>query len=121
MRNQRGALLLEHLLAVIMLAIAVPGVFTLMLIGHLAATTAREVSIATYLAQRRIEGVRAVPYDALGSTPREPADTALLRQSTWEVEVVEVDATLKEVRATVYWKARTSDRNVSLVTLVRRP
>lgn len=118
---QRGAILLEYLIATLVLAIVVTGVFGLLSVGYLSAAMAQDFSLATNLAQRRLEEIKAAGCEAAASIPRQPVDASRFRGYEWEVEAIAVAPQLKEVRATVYWKARGRERSVSLVTVVRKP
>lgn len=121
MQNQRGAIFIEHLMAIVLLGIVVAGVFNMLSVGQLSRMLARDMSVAANLAQRRVEEMRAADFAAIVSTPREPIDVAGFPGHSWEVEVSEQGGGLKQVTATVYWSSRGRERSVRLVTLVRSP
>jgi type II secretory pathway pseudopilin PulG len=121
MKGQRGALLIEQIVAFVVLAIAATSVFSLLSVGHLSAAMAQDLSVATNLAQRKLEETRAVGFDAAAPIPRQAVDPTTFPNYEWEVEVLERVPGLKEVHATVYWRARGRERTVSLVTIIRSP
>lgn len=118
-KAQRGALLLEQLIAIAILAMVVMSVFNLLVVGSLAGALAQDQSLATHLAQRRLEEIKAAGCDAAASLPRQPVDASQFRGYEWQVDVVDLAPQLKQVAATVYWRARGRERSVSLVTFVR--
>ena len=117
--GQRGALLLECLVAVMVLAVAVTMLLNLIAVGYLAQGLARDQSVATSLAQRRLEEMREAGPQAVVSDPRRPVDETAHGRFEWEVYVVDRPANLKEVIATVYWMARGRERSVQLATYLR--
>lgn len=121
MRSQLGAILIEHLVAIVVLAIVVTGVFTLLSVGSLSQALAQDLSLATNLAQRRLEEVRAAGYENAASLPRQPVDPAAFRGYEWQVEVIDQASGLKQITATVYWNRRGHERSVRLVALLRSP
>ena len=119
MNGERGGLLVEHLVAIVILAMVVAATFNFMAIGLLAQSLARDHTLATNLAQRKMEEIRAAGPEITASQPRQIADVAAGRRFAWEVNVVDRAADMKEVTATVYWNTRGRERQVSLVTYVR--
>ncbi len=119
MSDQRGAVLMEHLVAVAILGLVVVATFSLLAVGTLAGALAQDQSQATYLAQRLLEQVKAGGYEAATSLPQQPIDPARFPGYEWQVDVVERQPQLKEVTATVYWMARRRERSVRLVTNLR--
>lgn len=115
----RGAILIEHVVATSVLAVVVIGVLSLLSVGYLSTVIARDLSLATNLAQRKLEEVRAAGCEAAASIPRQPVDARAPQGYEWEVEVLEQSPGLKEVKATVYWKVRGRQRSLNLVTLMR--
>ncbi len=117
---QRGATLIEHVVAVVILAIGVASVLNLLVVGYLSSAMARDMSVGTGLAQRLLEEARAAGWDAAVPRPRQPVQSSASGYE-WQLDVLERAAGLKEVTASVYWRTRGRERSVSLVTLVRRP
>ncbi len=118
---QRGSVLLEQLVAMVILAIAAASVFSLLSLGYLAAAMAQDVTVATNLAQRKLEETKAADYAVAVSLRRQAADAPAFSGFEWAIDVLEQQPGLKEVLATVYWKARGRERSVRLVTVVTRP
>ncbi len=119
MEAERGALLLECLVSVMILGVAVTMLLNLLAVGYLAQALARDQSLATSLAQRRLEEMREAGPQAVVSDPRRPVDEAAYRRFEWEVHVANGSANLKEVTAIVYWTARGRERSVQLATYLR--
>jgi Tfp pilus assembly protein PilV len=116
MQTQRGALLIEHLIALGILAVAVASVSTLLSVGYLAENLAQDQSTATNLAQRKMEELRARGFEAATSLARQPIDPSAFEGYDWQVEVAEVAPQFKEITATVYWNSHGRERSVTLVT-----
>lgn len=119
MNDQRGAVLMEHLVAVAILGLVAVAAFNLLAVGTLAGVLARDQSQATYLAQRLLEEVKAAGYEAATSLPRQPIDPARFPGYEWQVDVLEREPQLKEVSATVYWTGHRRERSVGFVTNLR--
>jgi len=117
--DQRGAILMEHLVAVAILGLVVVATFNLLAVGTLAGVLAQGQSQATYLAQRLLEQVKAGGYESAIFLPRQPVDPVQFPRYEWQVDVVERQPQLKEVTATVYWMMRGRERTVNLVTNLR--
>ena len=119
MMNQRGAMLMEHLVAVAILGLVVVATFNLLAVGALAGALAQRQAEATNLAQRLVEEVKGAGYEAATSRARQPVDSDRLPGYEWQADVAERGPALKEVRTTVYWTTRGRERSVSLMTYVR--
>jgi Tfp pilus assembly protein PilV len=120
-RSERGALLMECLVAVMVLGVAVTMLFNLIAVGYLARSLARDQQTATALAQQRLESVLDAGPQAIRSEPRSLVDDAIHHRFEWEVDVVERPPKLKEVTAIVYWTSRGRERSVRLATYLRSP
>jgi Tfp pilus assembly protein PilV len=121
LRSERGSLLLECLVAVMVLGVTVTMLLNLIAVGYLAQALARDQQTATALAQQRLEEVLDAGPQAARPQPRRSVDDMLHRRFEWEVDVVERPAKLKEVTAIVYWKNRGHERSVRLATYLRSP
>lgn len=119
MSSERGAVLMEHLVAMAILGLVAVATFNLLAVGMLAGVLARNQSRAAQLAERLLEEQKAAGYEAVATLPRQPIDAARLPGYEWQVGVVEREPQLKEVTATVFWMARGRERHVSFVTNLR--
>ena len=140
-RSRRGAGLVDAIVTLFLLA-AAGSVFAAMFpTGFAASRQAHESKLATAIAARKMEQVRAMDYESL--TPPlleaddviDPGDTvspysftsvdseiiaATLTSGTGELSVEDVSSDIKRVRVTVTWQGPTGspDRSVRLTTLI---
>jgi Tfp pilus assembly protein PilV len=113
-----GATLIEHVIAVAVLAVVVTSVLTLLSVGYLAENLAQDQSLAVNLAQQKLEEIRAGGVEAAAPAERQPVALAASGGYEWQVEVTDVAPRLRQVTAIVYWKTRGRERSVTLVTLL---
>jgi hypothetical protein len=107
------------LVAIVVLAIGVVGVMSLLSTGYLSMAMSRQLSVATQLAQQKLEEIKATPCETVVVLSRRPIDPARFPGYDWELNVVRLDTHLVEVQSRVHWIARGRPQHVSLTTLLR--
>lgn len=140
MRNQSGITLIETVIGLAIFAVAMVGLYSLMTMASRISTDSRARLDATALANQRMEMVRNLPYDTIGTIGGIPNGTlaqtenVVLNRITYTVriEVVYVDdpfdgvlggavddmlnADYKRVRVSVDWPNMLNNTPVTLVT-----
>lgn len=117
--HSRGSVLIEQLVAIGLMSIMLVGIFSLLTVGSLGAQISQEFSLAGGLAAQKLEEITA-GREELTQTPRQPLDPTRYPRHQWQVDVEDVDATLRQVTVTVWWPYRGRERTISLTTLVRQ-
>lgn len=127
--DQRGATLIELMMALVVLALGVMAVSQMFPAGTRSQMKDSQMSSANYYAQERIEEVNAMTWADAGLTPgRHPAgvdEDTLGTHQTWlrHYEVADMAVpldNLRKVTVTVSWKNLGRTRQVTATTYVRR-
>ena len=116
--RDRGSLLLEHVVAMVLLSLLVVSVFSMLSTGSRAAQMAKETRLAGSLAAQKLEELTARTDDTTDISPQ-PLDPARFSGYQWQADVTQVAPSLRQVTVTVSWRARGQERKVSLTTIVR--
>ncbi len=111
----RGFTLLEVLLALTLLAGGTVAIVELFQRAQMGVADGESVVIATYLAQRRLEELRNIPYGQLASETKAPIDdpTGYSRFSR-KILVTTPITNLRQLVATVFWTATGGETSVTL-------
>jgi len=117
--QNRGSILIEHLLAVSLLSLFIVSLFSLLATGSLAAQMAQERSVAGGLAAQKLEEIACGCQEPVPMT-RRPVDPLRFPKYEWEVSVEQIGPALREVTVTVWWPFRGHERHLSFTTLARR-
>jgi prepilin-type N-terminal cleavage/methylation domain-containing protein len=119
--QERGATLIEALVAMTVLGIIAAAVFGLFITGQTAVRSAQAMEQASLLAQQRLEQIKvAATCNVMPrSEARSPIDDEKHPGYTWSTEAVEQVPGLHSVTVTVFWRAAGRDRQVDLATYVR--
>lgn len=117
--QDRGSILIEQLVAITLMGLLVVSIFSLLTTGSLGAQIARESSLAGGLAAQKLEEITG-SWEEPTPVDRGPLDPRRFPRHEWQVDVTDVDRTLRQVTVTVWWPHRGRQRSVSLTTLVRR-
>jgi type II secretory pathway pseudopilin PulG len=115
----RGAILIEQLLAIALLGLLVVGTLGLLTTGALAAQMAQKASVASGLAARQLEALADACAEP-APVPRAPFDAVEFHDYEWQAHVTEVARGLCTVTVTVWWRVRGREYSLSLATLARR-
>ena len=118
--NESGLTLIESLVAVMVFAVGMLGLYSLTTVIIYGNTLSQKITMATVLAQDQVEAVHNMPYDQLTSQV-ERLITDSQSQYTRRTEVSENAPRegMKTVSIAVYWAQRKSPhRQVSLKTIV---
>jgi type II secretory pathway pseudopilin PulG len=118
---ERGASLIEALVAMTVLGIIATAVFGLFITGQVAVRSAQALEQASLLAQQRLEQIKVAA--ACNVFPRSeirtPVDDEKYPGYAWSTDVIEHAPGLHLVAVTVFWTEGRRDRQVDLVTYVR--
>ncbi len=120
LRSKKGFTVLEAMVAVIILAIALLALLRVLPVGIKGSKLAEETTIATMLAQKKIEEARADTWP-----PTSVAKTNLgpdYPNFDYIQDVTSVTPTtyLREVTVSIYWPAGTEQRVVGITTHVAK-
>lgn len=118
--NESGLTLIESLIAVMVFAIGMLGLYSLTTVIIYGNTLSQKITMATVLAQDQAEAVHNVPYDQLTSQV-ERVITDSQSQYTRRTEVSDNAPRegMKTVSIAVYWaQSKSTHRQVSLKTIV---
>ncbi len=115
----RGSILIEQLVAIALMSIMLVSVFSLLTAGALAAQMAQEFGLAGGLAAQKLEEITGGREEPTGGL-RQPIDPDRYPRHEWQADVTDVDAALRQITVTVWWRQRGRERSVSLTTLVRQ-
>jgi prepilin-type N-terminal cleavage/methylation domain-containing protein len=120
LRDQRGVSLIEIIAAVSVFGIAVVGLSPSLLGARKFAELSKNQSIATALAQDKIEQLRVSSTVSSGSDgPLQPSGASGgIFSRTWTVSANSPVSTVNCVTVTVTWPDRPNTSSVTLVTLV---
>ncbi len=117
--HDRGTVLVEQLIALALLSLLVVSIFSLLTTGTLAAHLARESGLAGGFAAQKLEEILASPEEP-ADVSRQPLDPQRFPRYDWQVTVTDADPGLRQVTVTVWWPLRTTERSISLTTLIGR-
>jgi type IV pilus assembly protein PilV len=125
-RSERGATLIEVMVALVLLAVGILGVMQLFPAGSRAQLQDRMTSSASYFAQEKLEQLGRLQWNdpdlTVGTHPATPetvGDTGAWQRS-WRVEAMTGQlANLKKVTVTVGWRFGGA-KSVSAITYIRR-
>ena len=121
LRNRKGFTVLEAMIAVIILAIALLALLRVMPAGIRGSKLAEETTIATMLAQKKIEEARAGSWPPSSSSDDFTSEGYPNFEYIIDITSVNPTAYLREVTVTVSWPAGASDqRSVVLKTHVAK-
>ena len=118
--NESGLTLIESLIAAMVFAIGMLGLYSLTTVIIYGNTLSQKITMATVLAQDQAEAVHNVPYDQLTSQV-ERVITDSQSQYTRRTEVSDNAPRegMKTVSIAVYWaQTKSTHRHVSLKTIV---
>ena len=122
--NRKGFSLIELMVAVVILAMAIFGIFHAYSVGFMGMADARDRTVATNLAQKKIEDIKNTPFSNIAdsSTTTEEISGKILT-----IDLISINSTvgenndsnLKEVTVTVSWFDRNGNqKNVVTKTLI---
>ena len=115
--NLSGFSLIELMVAVVILAMAIFGIFQAYSVGFMGMVDARDVTVATNYAREEMENLKNISFDSLDNTDS-PEFFIIPNQTkfsgTKNIENSNGNADLKKVTITVSWE----DKEVELVTLI---
>lgn len=127
--NKSGFTLIEITIALLILTVGLVGILTLFPVGFDAAGRAGNITIATFLAQKRIVELKLVGYDtgvvhdALpiidgGSGTQNGTFAPDYPNYTWEADTVQEGADYQEIIVRVYWPVGANEQNIELRTYI---
>lgn len=122
MRSNRGISLVEIMIAILIFGVGITAAMRTLPVSNRATTRARNLSLATNLAQQKIEELMNLPMSAADlaggahSDPENPVDRIFTR--TWVVADNSPIADMKRIDVRVVWTADGDDNAVSLTTYV---
>ncbi len=115
--SKKGFSLIELMVAVVILAMAIFGIFNAFSSAWMGMANARDRTVATNYAREKMEDIKNKPFSEI--TNESPADIPGQTKFKREVIVDDSIANLKKATTTVSWKNRKGvDKEVELVTLV---
>ncbi|HHX39063.1 MAG TPA: type II secretion system protein [Armatimonadetes bacterium] len=119
-RQQAGYTLIEAVMAILVISIALLGVFQVVAGAIGTNADSRNRALATRFAERQLEAARGAAVSSL-STSAGNTDPQLSRwlgpSAEWDLTVNDVTSRLKGITVTVRWRDGTLDQAVSLSTL----
>lgn len=124
MSDRKGFSLLEVMVAVVILAFGLLAIMHLFPIGLRASKISQDTTVATFLAQQKIEELRNTKYADIDDTPLTATFASPFSNFTWtksvsESEWEEIDAgELSKVMIEVSYSPYGQGRRVKLVTFI---
>ena len=114
--SKKGLSLIELMVAVIILAIAVLGIFLAFSSGWMGMANARDRTVATNYAQEILEDIKNTPFEKIHSeSTSQIGDTKFSRN----ISSININPNIKEITSQVTWKNRRgSVKNVEASTLI---
>lgn len=113
--NPRGFTLLEVLLALTLLAGGTVAIVELFQRAQMGVADGESAATAVYLAQRRLEELRNVPYGQLASEAKASVtDPTGYSRFSREIVVTTPITNLRQLVATVFWTATGGETSVTL-------
>jgi prepilin-type N-terminal cleavage/methylation domain-containing protein len=117
MRKSKGFTLIEILVAVVILAVGVGGIAALQVKNVRTTGFNKDASIATGLAQKKIEDLKNTVFDSIVSNTTGVMDSGMT--VTWNVATTGTAPNrYKDVTVTIAWGA---NRNLSCYTIITEP
>ena len=114
--NLSGFSLIELMVAVIILAIALIGIFLAFNSGWMGMADARDRTVATNYAQAILEDIKNTPFEKIHSESTSQIDDTKFSRN---INSININPNVKEVTAQVTWKNwRGSEKNVEASTLI---
>jgi prepilin-type N-terminal cleavage/methylation domain-containing protein len=122
--NRKGFSLIELMFAVVILAIVIFGIFHAYSVCFMGMTYARDRTVATNLAQKKIEDIKNTPF---GNIADSSTTTEEISGKILTIDLISINSTvgenndsnLKEVTVTVSWFDRNGNqKNVVTKTLI---
>lgn len=120
--SHKGFSLIELMVAVVILAIAIFGIFQAYSVGFMGMADARDRTVATNYARKEMENIKNMSFDILDAYGEVinftiPAPTKF--SGTKTIEQWNSNDDLKEITVIVSWEDRNNiPKNVKLVTLI---
>lgn len=120
MRSTRGISLVEIMIAILIFGVGITAAMRTLPVSNRATTRARNLTLATNLAQQKIEELMNAPINVADLTngnhpdPDNPLDRIFTR--TWVVVDDSPIVDMKRVDVTVVWTADGNDNTVTLTT-----
>ena len=121
-QSQKGIGMIEILIAMLIFGIGITAAIRTLPVSNTAAARARNLTVATNLAQEKIEGLMSSPYDdaelAAGNhaDPDNPLDRIFTR--TWNVTDNVPVTDMKRIDVTVSYETDNPDNSVTLTTYI---
>jgi len=122
LKSQRGVGLIEIVIAMLIFGLGIAAAMRTLPDSNLATTRARNISVATNLAQEQIEALMGTPFNAAElaagdhTDPRNPLERHFTR--TWTVTDNVPLTDMKRLAVTVTYAGGGNDRSVTLTTLI---
>lgn len=120
LRNKRGFTVLEAMIALVILSMALLALLRVMPVGIKGSKMAEETTIATMLAQKKIEEARAAPWPPSSVAKTNLGPDYLNFDYIQDVTSVTPTTYLREVTVSIYWPAGTEQRVVGITTHVAK-
>lgn len=119
-RSEKGFGMIEIIIAMLIFGIGIAAAIRTLPVSNRAASRSRNLTMATNLAQEKIEELMSVPYDDVDLTagnhvdPDNPLDRIFTR--TWSVVEDVPVAEMKRIDVTVSYQTDNPDNSVTLTT-----
>lgn len=111
----KGFTLLEVMVAVFILGVGLLAIIHLFPIGLRASKVSQDTTLASFLAQAKMEELKNTVWSSIGNEPKSEINGTIFSQ---KVTVNELEADLlKRITVAVFWTEYGAERSVKLVTL----
>ena len=122
LRSEKGISLVEIMIAILIFGIGISAAIRVLPVSNEATTRSRNLTIATNLAQQKIEELMGATYNSAGlaagshADPDNPLERIFTR--TWRVTDNDPLNDMKRVEVTVEFVTRSEDDAVTLTTFI---
>ena len=118
MRDRTGFSLVELLLALLLITVGLFPLLNLVSTSLSVAGNSQSMPSALNLARAKMEEIKNTPYDTIAGQAKSAVPGA--SGYSQEVQVSNPQTTLKDIKVIIYWKEKSSEKNLNLETLIAK-
>ena len=119
--SQKGFSLIELMVAVVILAMVIFGIFLAFTTGFQGMVDARDRTVATNYAREAMENIKNIDFEYISSVPLEQISGTKYKREVSVEENIEGSPTLKRVTTRIFWQKRNGESiNVEISMLINK-